>query len=184
MTSANKRNPYLFVSILALYKMALSTIQNLHVTGLVGGKNLFCVSNELCLLNYKADPPPPNNWRYLASYMHGKLHSFKNTFLNRLTLKSHSSPRCSELGRSFSVLIVQKRQQAFRELKDIALGCRIKCRTRIQENFFPPYNVECAYLIGLLWWSNASKTMHWKMPTLHQEKVVLSLKHLGFGDYV
>lgn len=30
MTSANKRNPYLFVSILALYKMALSAIQNLN----------------------------------------------------------------------------------------------------------------------------------------------------------
>lgn len=41
MTSTNKRNPYLFVSILALYKMALSTIQNLHIKGLVWGKKRF-----------------------------------------------------------------------------------------------------------------------------------------------
>lgn len=56
MTSANKRNPYLFVSILALYKMALSTIQNLHIKGLVWGKkDLFCISNKLHLLNDKAE---------------------------------------------------------------------------------------------------------------------------------
>lgn len=55
MTSANKRNPYLFVSILALYKMALSTIQNLHIKGLIWEKkDLFHISNKLHLLNYEA----------------------------------------------------------------------------------------------------------------------------------
>ena len=39
-------------------------------------------------------------------------------------IKSHSNPWHRELGRSYIVLILQKRKQAFREFKKIALGCR------------------------------------------------------------
>lgn len=95
MTSANKRNPYLFVSILALYKMALSTIQNLHIKGLVWGKkDLFCILNQLYLLNYEVKIFPTTE---KSSILYAqKLYSFKTTFLYIFTFKSHSNPRHSE----------------------------------------------------------------------------------------
>lgn len=87
MTSTNKRNPYLFVSILALYKMALSTIQNLHIKGLVWGKkDLLCISNKSHLLYYEANIFPTTEKSSI-------LHAQKTIVLKP---HSHSNPRHSE----------------------------------------------------------------------------------------